>query len=821
MIGRTVSHYHILSELGAGAMGIVYLAEDTRLKRHVAIKMLTTEYLERANQNHSRLLREALAISQINHPNIATIYDLGETADGQPFIAMEYIEGETLADILKHKRLSVSRSVEIIAAVASALSEAHSKGIIHRDIKPSNIIINKRGDVKVLDFGLAKQIEGFKGIKAPDSVQGYGETQTREGIVVGTPLYLSPEQALGGPIDQRSDIFSLGSVFYECLTGQPPFQAPSMIEICAKILRDEPPPPSQLNTAVKSVIDRIVLKALAKDSSQRYQTAKEFGKDLGLSDFNETSEEIPFTKPSINERKNEVKTFSIGRGNTKGDRIVATTEGSKPKTRFVFSFRLFLLFALVVMLSVFLVFTYLRMTRVRTVAVLPIVNKQSDPNIDYLSDGITERIITKLSRLSKVKVKAFTTVFGYKGSNIDPQKVGRDLNVDVVLSSRMHQQGDEIILNTELIDTNDGTVLWKDTFSKKMSELLNLEDLLAENVSSNLPVWINKEEKKALAQRPTANDEAYKQYLRGRYLWRKRDTENIRQAIKAFESAIDLDPTFANAYAGLADCYVLLNSPAYDPISTQEAMEKAKAAAKQALEIDLNSFEAHTSIAIVNLRYDWNFIESEQHFKRAIELNPDYAPAHFWYSNLLVVLKRFDEAITESEKGRVLDPLSVNSDMNVGRAYYYARRPEMALPIFNKILVGNPNDKKAMFLLGITYIQMGRYNDAIQTLEPLYSSDPLFAAAALGFAYGKTGNREKAQKILDQLEQISKQKTVPAFERAIVYTGLDDKDKTFYWFNKAIEERFFSVIYVNVEPYFDNLHGDHRFTELIQKLNIP
>lgn len=328
MIGRTVSHYHILSELGAGAMGIVYLAEDTRLKRHVAIKMLTTEYLERANQNHSRLLREARAISQINHPNIATIYDLGETADGQPFIAMEYIEGETLADILKHKRLSVSRSVEIIAAVASALSEAHSKGIIHRDIKPSNIIVNKRGDVKVLDFGLAKQTK-INQSELSDSVQTFSTTQTRDGTVVGTPLYLSPEQALGGPIDQRSDIFSLGSVFYECLTGQPPFQASSMIEICARILRDSPPPPSEFNSDISPAIDEIVLKALTKVPQKRYQSANAFKQSLDFSFHKEKSEEIPVSKTTLT--GNDLApspTLSGSPIKTKGDHPAQTTEKS-------------------------------------------------------------------------------------------------------------------------------------------------------------------------------------------------------------------------------------------------------------------------------------------------------------------------------------------------------------------------------------------------------------------------------------------------------------------------------------------------------------
>lgn len=280
MIGQTVSHYRILSELGKGAMSIVYLAKDKRLNRYVAIKMLGAEHLTRTNQNHSRLLREARAISQINHPNIATIYDYGETQDGHPFIAMEYIEGETLADILKRKSLSVSYSVEIIAAVAAALAEAHGKGIIHRDIKPSNIIINKRGEVKVLDFGLAKQIEGFAQVDVTDSVQGYAETQTREGVVVGTPLYLSPEQALGGPIDQRSDIFSLGSVFYECLTGQPPFQAPSIIEICARIIRDEPILPSKINSEITKEVDSIVIKSLAKDPDKRYQSSIELSQSF-------------------------------------------------------------------------------------------------------------------------------------------------------------------------------------------------------------------------------------------------------------------------------------------------------------------------------------------------------------------------------------------------------------------------------------------------------------------------------------------------------------------------------------------------------------
>lgn len=816
MIGQTVSVYRILSKLGEGAMSIVYLAKDKPpMNRNVAIKMLK-------DQNDSRLLREANAISQINHPNIAHIYEYGKTDDGHSFIVMEYIEGETLADILKRKSLSVSRTIEIIAAVASALSEAHSKGIIHRDIKPSNIIINKRGEVKVVDFGLAKQIESFAQANVSASVQAYGdETQTSEHKFIGTPLYASPEQANIDPIDERSDIFSLGIVFYECLTRQNPFQDENHRKILTRISRDEPVLPSQINTDISKELDEMVLKALAKNIGQRYQTAREFCSDLRLSNFNKTMGESPFTELRASKEDKLLETISTDRANTKGDYVDVTSEGRKPKIRVFPPFRLLLLFVL--MFSVIAALIYPYMTRVRKVAVLPIINEQSDPTMDYLSDGITDRVITKLSRLSQVKVKAFTTVSVYKGSNVAPQKVGQELGVDFVLSSRMRQQGDLIIVKTELIDANDGTVKWKEEIPTKSSELLSLEERIAQNVYSHSTssIWINKEEQENLTQKPTQNAEAYKQYLRGRYFWRKRDADNIRKAIALFESAIELDPAFANAHAGLADCYIFMNNPAYNPIATREAMEKAKAAAKDALAIDPNSFEALTSIGAVNLRYDWNFIEAEQNLKRAIELNPDYAPAHFWYSYLHAALKHFDEAIKESKIAKTLDPLSPNSELNVGRMHNFARRYDGALSIYNKLLATEPNYKHAKFMLGLTYVQMGNYSDAIQTLEALHSVDPSFAPSTLGFAYARAGNRQKAQKILDELQQQSNEKgNVSPFEFALVYAGLNDKDKTFELLHKAIDERFFSAAYIDVEPLLDDIRTDPRYPSLIQKINI-
>ncbi|HKP71459.1 MAG TPA: protein kinase, partial [Pyrinomonadaceae bacterium] len=775
LTGKRIGCYQVLGQLGRGGMGEVYLAEDTQLGRKVALKFLSGKLVD-DNWAKRQLVKEAQAVAIAEHPNICPIYGF-EEVEGHSFIVMQYVEGETLADYIAARRPDVAAAVSLGVQIVAAVAEAHSHGMIHRDIKPQNVMVDGGGQVKVLDFGLAKIVQRKHGV-AP-----LGEDSSRisqAGLVIGTVAYMSPEQLRAERLDFRSDIFSLGTVLYELLTGQKPFARTNSAEIISAILTARPPRLSEHSQAVPPELDRIVFKCLEKDRDQRYQSASELLYDLGNLQHEGNA---PTRRPALN--------------------LAAAA------------------LALLLLLVVLSAFAYHRFTRPYKLAVLPIANESGDGGVEYLGDSLAESMITKFSHLPGLRVSPFTAVSGYRGGQRPPQEAGRELDADVVLVGRIVREGNSLVLKTELVDASDGAQLWGARYDDiNTTPISNLQLEITGQVGRAMKLPVKGGEQKLLAAQDPDNEEAIREYFRGRYLWRNRNKENIQKAVEKFNAAIALDPSFARAYAGLADCYALMNSPAYGNLPTDEAMNRARAAAKQALDIDNALPEAHTSLGVVHLKYDWDWAEAESRFQRAISLDPDYAPAHYWYSHLLTVTGRQTEALAESELARKLDPLSPLTRMNFCREFYFGRQFDTAATCLQEMLREDPANVNAQRTLGFVYLQKGMNNAAIEIFEKIPDSNRALKVVALGYSYARAGRTADALRILAEVEEMAQHTYIPPHERAVIYLGLDDKDRAFYWLNKACDEHFATMIYLTVDPAFDTLRADRRFDDLTRRVKL-
>lgn len=775
LAGELIGPYKILRQLGKGGMGEVYLAEDTRLNRLVALKFFADRFVDNALARR-QLVKEAQAVAMLEHPNICAVYGL-EEADGHNFIVMQYVEGETLATILRGQRIDAARALNFAKQIVSALAEAHAHGIIHRDIKPQNIVVTTDGRVKVLDFGLAKSVERKRGGTADDSSH-----ISQSGLVVGTVCYMSPEQLRAERLDFRSDIFSLGTVLYELFSGKKPFAHDSDAEAISAILTSQPPPLVPTTNGFMPELNRIIFKCLEKNKEQRYPSTSELLSDL--------------------------------------DNLRQGQNGATQQHSLKF---IAVAFAILLLLTVVIfAFTYHRLNSPYTLAVLPVNNESTDPSIEYLSDGLADSLIAKLSRLPALRVKPLTEVSGHRGGGSDAQKIGRELDVDVVLSGRLARERDSIALYIELVRVSDGKQLWSGRYGDLNTiPISNIQENVSEQVTSSLGLTLGGAEKSLLAEHETENEEAFRQYLRGRHLWKNRSKENIEKAIVKFKSAIEIDPAYARAHAGLADCYVLMNTTAYGNMATEEAMNRARASAKQALEIDNSLPEAHTSLGVVNLKYDWDWQGAEKRFLQAIRLDPNYAPAHFWYSNLLTITGRQSEAITQSSIAKKLDPLSPSTRTNFCREFYFGRQYDRALTCLDEIIKEDPENISAQRVLGFVYLQKGMNDEAIAIFEKIPEKNRALKAVALGYAYAKAGRRTPALQILTEVEQMSQHTYISPHEKAVIYLGLGERDQAFYWLNKACDERFAVLIYLTVDPAFDDLRSDPRFEKLARRLNLP
>jgi serine/threonine protein kinase/Tfp pilus assembly protein PilF len=775
--GGQIGAYKILKPLGRGGMGEVYLAEDTRLGRKVALKFLSSEFVG-DNWARSRLIKEAQAVAMLDHPNICAVYGIEEHND-HSFIVMQYVEGQTLAELIRAHLVSADQILPIAQQIVSAVAAAHAQGIIHRDIKPTNIMVTPSGQVKVLDFGLAKTVPR----KGDAGAAGSVSQLSQPGFLMGTVAYMSPEQLRGERLDFRSDVFSLGTVLYEIACGKNPYAHKTNAEVISAILTNDPPPLK--SSLVPAGFERVLEKCLGKEKSRRYHSAA----DLFL--------EIDALEKQPNLRW-PLKQFSVIRS------AAALT---------------FLLLLLIIV-----GFVYARLTRPLSVAVLPISNVSGDASLDYLSHGMTASLIDRLSGLSHLRVKALTVVSGYRGDDVDLRRVGNDLRVEALLTGRITGSKDSPHLQVTLVSTEDGSHLWTSEYDVGLDNVFRVEQEISEAVTSRLEFWSSNDKNRIRTARRPENPEAFRQYMLGKYYWTNRNAENIKKAVESFNAAIKLDPVYAPAWAGLADCYALMNTTAFGEMRTEEAMSKARAAANKAVELDNTLAEAHTSLGVINLKYDWNWTDAERRFRQAISLKPDYAAAHYWYSNLLTITGRQSEAVKESEIARELDPFSVSTRVNFCREFYYFRQYERARDCLNAILTEDPDNITAKHILGYVSVQLGRNDLAIQVFEDLpetSADNKLYKLISRGYAYGKAGRKKEALEILNHVVGISRYSYVPPHELAVLYLGLADNDQALFWLNKACDERFAPMIYLTVDPAFDQLRPDPRFTELANRLNLP
>jgi serine/threonine-protein kinase len=827
--GTRLGRYEIRSQLGEGGMGEVYLAEDTQLDRKVALKILPAEVA--TNQERmARFVREAKAAAALNHPNIAHIYEIGEV-DRQHFIAMEFVDGTTLRDKIHREQTELRKLLRYLQQVAEGLAKAHAAGIVHRDLKPDNIMVTRDGHAKILDFGLAKLIEQHPASK---SAEGSSEVATAvmpqhstPGTVMGTVGYMSPEQAQAKTVDQRSDIFSFGCILYEAATGRKPFAGDSIIDTLHKIIYEPAPAITDFNPSASPDLQRVIRKCLAKEPEKRYQTIRDSANDLeelieemkGVSDIERS------VAPSVSATTSAIRTTDDVLA---AESTVSVSQQPPSSAEYIVSgIKQHKLGAVITLLVLIVgavglgLYLHARTTEVaiESIAVLPFENQNHDSNTDYLADGVTESIISSLSQLSQLRVMARSTVFRYKGKDVDPQKVGYDLGVRAVLTGRLIQQGDNLTIRTELVNVSDGTELWGEQYNRKMSDLVTVQQEIARDISERLRLRLTGEQRQQLNKGSTSNTEAYQLYLKGRYHLNRQTEDGYKRSIDYFQQAIAMDPNYAQAYAGIADAYIVATDW-YLP--NREAMPKAKAAATRALEIDDTLAEGHVSLGTVRVFYDWNWSETDKEYRRAIKLNPNYADAHQWYSFYLGVVRgQYSEALAEAKQALQLDPLSLNANQVLADALFTARQYDQAIEQCRKTIELDQNFWWAHESLGALYERRGQFQEAIAELQKARQLDnnPLILAK-LGRAYALSGKRAEAQKLIDELKELSKQRYVSSAIVAEIYAALGERDQTFEWLEKGYEERSIGMLFLKTDPLWDGFRSDPRFANLVRRVGL-
>jgi serine/threonine-protein kinase len=791
MIGQTISHYRIVEQLGAGGMGVVFKAQDNRLERAVALKFLPEKFAQ-SPQALDRFRREARAASALNHPGICTIYDIGEQ-DGHAFIAMEFIDGETLRSHIHGRPLPLEDLLELGIEIADALEAAHAEGIIHRDIKPANIFVTKRGRAKILDFGLAKLVP--KGVTATggDSDADQSDSNSIVGIISGTPSYMSPEQVRGDGLDLRTDIFSLGLVLYEMATGRQAFGGGTGGMIIEAVLTRPPAPVRTINPAIPPRLEEIIAKALHKDRDQRYQHVADLSADLRF-----LKRDLDSGSQSTTGISQSAAISDAGPSSSTGEHV---SRSSTDDTRALRARR--------------------ASKNIDSLAVLPFDNASRDPDHEYLSDGITASLINILATVPKLRVMAQSTVFRFKGPAIDPQAVGRDLNVRAVLTGRVMQSGGSLRIGAELVDVPTGSRLWGAQYDRKSGDIFSIQDEISNEIAEKLKLQLTHAQKKKLTKHQTEDPEAYRIYLKGRHHWNKWTEEGFYKAIEYFQQAIEKDPAYALAHAGVADSYVLLGWNSHLP--PKQAFPKAKAAAMTALQFDRDLGEARAPLAAALWLYDWKWLESEAEFKHSLELNPTYATANHWHAEYMMTMGRHAEAIAQMKNSQTLDPLSLIINVAIGWAHYMARRYDEALEQLLQTVDLDPNYPVTYWILGLVYRTTGRYDLAITEGEKgvkLSGGSPM-VRASLAHSYGKAGRKNEARQILDDLINLAKCKYVAPHFFAGIHIGLGENDRALDYLEKSYEDHSHWLIYLHIDPTMDDLRSEPRFQDLLKRVGLP
>jgi serine/threonine protein kinase/tetratricopeptide (TPR) repeat protein len=786
MIGQTLGHYRILEKVAAGGMGVVYRAHDEQLERDVALKVLPSGTLT-DNSSRRQFRKEALALGKLSHPNIETIYEF-DTQDGIDFLVMEYVPGNTLAERLGSGALPEKEVVALGMQITAALEQAHERGIVHRDLKPRNIAITERGQAKVLDFGLAKLLPKVNEVTAADTL-----TDTQTGA--GTLPYMPPEQLQGESVDARADIYTIGAVLYEMATDRRAFPEELPSRVINAILHQPPVPPRALNSRISPELERIILKCLDKDPARRFQSAKELLVDLRRLDGSFSNRPAPpQSSPPLRKRAGLLAAYG--------------TAG---------------LLALAVVLTGLNVggwrdrlMGHPRPALIRSLAVLPLENRSHDPEQDYFADGMTDELITELAKLNAVRVISRTSVMRFKNTDKSLPEIARSLNVDAVVEGSVQRVGDRVKINARLLQARSDQELWARSYERDLSDVLGLQREVAEAIAGSIEV--------TLAPAPgsrrlhSVDPEAHEAYLKGLYYWNKRTPEGLKRALQYFQQAIDKDPNYALAYAGLSYAY------AFAPelgLPSQSAKEKQKVAALKAVALDDSLPEAHTSLAAA-LEDEWNWADAEIQYKRAIELNPNYATARHWHSIYLSTLSRHEEAIAEAKRALDLDPLSLIIQANLGGRYLRAGRYAEAIQECQKALDLDSSFVIGHDCVGFGYLQTGHPQEAIaefQAAVRLSHGDPE-SVSGLGYAYAISGKLGEAGNIVNQMKNPAKGEYLPAYYIAVVEAGLGRKNEALTWLERAFANRSAELPFSNTEPMLISLRSEPRFRALLSGMRL-
>ncbi len=815
-----VGHYRIVSKIGAGGMGEVYLAEDTHLDRKVAVKILNEKFA-RHESNLQRFIKEAKSASALNHPNILVVHEIGEAEDAH-YIVSEFVEGETLRGIFNQKTLKLSEVLDISIQIAGALSAAHGAGIVHRDIKPENIMIRPDGFVKILDFGLAKLV-GQKPIGSEQST--VKQNETAKGLILGTVNYMSPEQAQGEKVDERTDIFSFGAVLYEMIAGKTPFGSNSMSETFANLINSEPQPLLRFAEGMPDEVQRIVSKMLRKNKDGRYQTMKGL-----LADLKDLRETLAF-----NERLKKLPPPDAENATAIVQAATSNASNQTDETNYSFARQIkqhkpLAVSVLIALLVCSIGFGYyflsakksaLNAGGKKSLAVLPFVNASRDSNAEYLSDGITESIINNLSQLSGLRVMSRNSAFRFKNNQTDTSNIASQLGVESLVTGDIKQLGDRLVINVRLIDASDDSQIWGNQYVKTSADIIAVQDEIAQAVAQNLRLKLPNSKQQQLGKKYTENAEAYELYLRGRHHYSKSTESDIRKGIGFYQQAIDVDPSYALAYAGVADAYRQLSIGVFEP--AKEVMPQAKAAAEKALEIDENLAEAHIALGWIEFLYDWDWKAAESELKRAIELAPNNSDAHFAYAHFLSNAGRHEEAVSEGKLSRELDPLSLMTNTFKGHFLFFAGRNDEAIARVQQTLEIEPNFWLAHAVLARVYIHQKRYSEAIAELQKArqFSGGSVAPITSLGYALAKSGNREQAQATLTELKSLTAGNYVPAYSFAMIYNGLGEREEALKYLEKSFEERDSVLSFLKIDTEWDDLRPDPRFQDLLRKVGLP
>lgn len=962
MIGKTILHYKILEKLGEGGMGVVYKAEDTKLHRPVALKFLPPS-LTSDKDAKDRFIREARAASALDHPNVCTIHEINETEDGQMFIAMACYEGMTLSNKITKAQIPIDEIIDIAIQITSGLVKAHQQNIIHRDIKPANIVWTEDGLVKILDFGIAKLIKGSR--------------LTSEVVNIGTIAHISPEQIRGDIVDHRTDIWSLGVVMYEMISGQLPFKGEYDQAIIYSILNEQPEPLTEIRQEVSTTLESVVFKSLSKNPDERYQSADELLKELiKCKDYNNQTDsttdktggqrklaaimftdmvgysalaqeneslsiellevhrqllrpifgrhsgkeietigdaffvefssalgavncaieiqkkmfernqkvdskrkielriglhvgdvihigkhvhgdgvniaarleplstvggicisedvarqihnkiDLPLIKQGIKNLKNikaPIEIFSIVLPWEKNQPQSKKKFSLEPSTkRNIISFALVIIAVLAVMFIKNIIEDKPTGAKNNRIAVLPIVNISETSEDDYFADGMTEELISQLAKISGLSVIARTSVMKYKNGGMNIEEIGNELDVATILEGSVRMSSNKTRITMQLIDVNTQEHLWAQEYDRELKDIFSIQSDIALRIANEMKVQLLTAEKQQIEKTGTENAEAYRLYLLGKQQLNQRTGESIEKGLSYFQNAIKLDPTFALAYVGVADCYTLIGGAGYGSFPREKAIDLAKNAINSALQLDETLAEAFISLAYLKFRVEWDWKEAESNFKRAIELKPGYASAYEKYALYLAVLGRYDEALTLMHRASEVDPLSASVSTGIGRIYHFSRQLDKAIDQYNKTLEMNPDYVEAVFAKGLSYSQKKMYKEAIAELNRALklSNGRMIILAALGSVYANAGKREDAIIVYNQLINLSTEKKVSPLYFSVVDAALGNTDNALDSLYKAYDEHFGILVYIKASPIYNNLKSENRFIKLMQMIGL-